>query len=321
MSTKSALRADLDAEDRKTLAEDRKRMERLGKGSQLDDWLAFGPGLLIRRRLAKNIAGLAETDPAKGHRYSRAFKEQMEMDGLYDRTTKSDVMKSTFTAVLWFYDDEKLEERRREILEEIRRNMTPGQRARFNSPISAQQRVLDELRTRGLAPAKKPRAPKPANDLDQANARIVELEEELKSARSIAPVTDIAEHAAEPTDQVGTTVDLQAYLEKRVNADGPSIPSTGSPSSADPVPSNSAERKVLRRKKRAQRSGCSAVRPPSKTPKRRFTDVTTRPRKAWRSFRVRPKRSCPRSAGSSKRCDRACSASSHHRDRSASKIG
>ena len=203
MSTKSALRADLGAEDRKTLAEDRKRMEKLGKGSQLDDWLAFGPGLLIRRRLAKNIAGLAETDPAKGHRYSRAFKQQMEMDGLYDRTTKSDLMKSTFTAVLWFYDDEKLEERRREILEEIGRNMTPGQRARFNSPISAQQRVLDELRTRGLAPAKKPRAPKPANDLDQANARIVELEEELKSARSIAPVTDIAEHAAKPTDPVG----------------------------------------------------------------------------------------------------------------------
>ena len=246
MRTKSALRADLGVEDRKTLAEDRKRMERLGKGSQLDDWLAFGPGLLIRRRLAKNIAGLAETDPAKGHRYSRAFKQQMEMDGLYDRTTKSDVMKSTFTAVLWFYDDEKLEERRREILEEIRRNMTPGQRARFNSPISAQQRVLDELRTRGLARAKKPRAPKPANDLDQANARIVELEEELKSARSIAPLTDIAEHAAEPTDPMVTTVDSQAYLEKRVNADGPSIPSTGSPSLADPQ-SSSAEPPGLRR--------------------------------------------------------------------------
>ncbi len=136
MSTKSALRADLDAEDRKTLAEDRKRMER--QGSQLDDWLAFGPGLLIRRRLAKNIVGLAETDPAKSHRYSRGFKEQMEMDGLYDRTTKSDVMKSTFTAVLWFYDDEKLEEGRREILEEIRRNMTPSvpgstRRSRLNS--------------------------------------------------------------------------------------------------------------------------------------------------------------------------------------------
>jgi hypothetical protein len=150
------------------------------------------------------------------------------------------VMKSTFTAVLWFYDDEKLEERRREILEEIRRNMTPGQRARFSSPISAQQRVLDELRTRGLAPAKKPRAPKPANNLDQANARIVELEEELKSARSIALVTDIAEHAAEPTD-------LQAHLEKRVNADGPSIPSTGSSSPADQVSSNTAEPSALRR--------------------------------------------------------------------------
>ena len=108
MSTKSALRADLDAEDRKTLAEDRKRMERLGKGSH-----------------------------AKGHRYSRAFKEQIEMDGLYDRTTKSHVMKSTFTAVLWFYDDEKLEERRREILEEIRRNMTPGQRGRFSAVAPA----------------------------------------------------------------------------------------------------------------------------------------------------------------------------------------
>jgi hypothetical protein len=29
------------------------------------------------------------------------------MDGLYDRTTESDVMKSTFTAVLWFYDATK----------------------------------------------------------------------------------------------------------------------------------------------------------------------------------------------------------------------
>src|ERR1700675_1434402 len=68
-----------------------------GKGSQLDDWLAFAPGLLIRRRLAKNIPGVAETAPSKGHRSSRDFKEQMEMDGLYDRTTESDVMKSTFT--------------------------------------------------------------------------------------------------------------------------------------------------------------------------------------------------------------------------------
>jgi hypothetical protein len=54
-------------------------------------------------------------------------------------------MKSTFTAVLWFYDDEKLEERRREILEEIRRNMTPGQRARFNSPaLAARPSVIEQ---------------------------------------------------------------------------------------------------------------------------------------------------------------------------------
>ena len=86
--------------------------------------------------MPRTSPGSPETDPAKGHRYSRAFKEQMEMDG-HDRTTKSDVMKSTFTAVLWFYDDEKLEERRREILEEIRRNMTPGQRGRFSAVAPA----------------------------------------------------------------------------------------------------------------------------------------------------------------------------------------
>src|SRR6202795_3120862 len=118
MSHSGALRADLDAEDRKTLAEDRKRMERLGKGSQLDDWLAFGPGLLIRRRLAKNIAGFARWTVST-------------------TAPPSHVMKSTFTAVLWFYDDEKLEERRREILEEIRRNMTPGQRGRFSAVAPA----------------------------------------------------------------------------------------------------------------------------------------------------------------------------------------
>src|ERR1700674_1641817 len=59
MSTKRALPTALDAQDRKTLAEDRKRMERLGKRGRLDDWLAVGPGLLIRRRLATSIAGLA----------------------------------------------------------------------------------------------------------------------------------------------------------------------------------------------------------------------------------------------------------------------
>ena len=65
MRTKSALRADLDAEDRKTLAEDRKRMERLSKGSQLDDWLAFGPGLLIRLRQGERPRRQLSHDPRR----------------------------------------------------------------------------------------------------------------------------------------------------------------------------------------------------------------------------------------------------------------
>jgi hypothetical protein len=49
-----------------------------------------------------------------------------------------------------------------------------------------------------------------AIDLATGQTRMIEVvtvdavEEELKSVRSIAPVTDIAEHAAEPTDPVVT---------------------------------------------------------------------------------------------------------------------
>jgi len=42
----------------------------MGSGAHLDDWLAYGPGLLIRRRLAMRIAYVNRPE-GKGYARSR----------------------------------------------------------------------------------------------------------------------------------------------------------------------------------------------------------------------------------------------------------
>ena len=69
----------------------------MGAGSHLDDWLAYFPGLAIRRRLAMR---LAFTNKPEGKGYAQAFGELMKADGLLDPTVKT-----AFTAVLWLGDD------------------------------------------------------------------------------------------------------------------------------------------------------------------------------------------------------------------------
>jgi hypothetical protein len=201
---------------RAVLAEDRKRMTKLGKGGQLDEWLAFGPGLMIRRELAQDIAG---TQDLKSIKYKRAFKAQMEVDGLYDATTTNNTMKAIFTAVLFFH--EELAQRRLDVLAEIRRDMTDGERARLNSPITARQKVEKVLRERGLMEAAKPRAktaPKaaidPDSEVDQLKARNNELTEELQNARSAQPahegIVDDESTFVDPLE--GKPVDAQVAL-------------------------------------------------------------------------------------------------------------
>jgi hypothetical protein len=104
--------------------------------------------------------------------------------------------------------------------------------------FSASKDGKDVFKARGIEP--KPRAPKPTEDevrrdLVDTKARLEEVEQERDSALEKVRRFEAADSAAEPTAPVVTTVDLQAHLEKRVNADGPSLPSTGSPSSADPA--------------------------------------------------------------------------------------
>ena len=108
----------------------------MGAGSHLDDWLSYYPGLAIRRRLAMRMAF---TNKPEGKGYAQAFAELMKADGLLDP-----VVKTSFTAVLWLGDDPE----RMKILRELREAMTPGQRSRLNSPISARQRVEAILQAR-----------------------------------------------------------------------------------------------------------------------------------------------------------------------------
>jgi hypothetical protein len=46
------LQTELPQEDREVLAEDKERWHRMGAGQHLSDWLAYAPGLRIRRKLA-----------------------------------------------------------------------------------------------------------------------------------------------------------------------------------------------------------------------------------------------------------------------------
>jgi hypothetical protein len=118
----------LTASERNVLAEDGARWKRLGNGAHLDDWLAFGPGLMIRRRMAMRIAFVNKPE---GKGYAQAFAALIHLDGLHSMD------KTSFSAVLWLHDaPERLKK-----LRDIRDIMTVGQRARLNSPISAWQKV------------------------------------------------------------------------------------------------------------------------------------------------------------------------------------
>jgi hypothetical protein len=120
------------------LAEDRERWQRMSKGAHLDDWLAYGPGFMLRRHIAQRIA---HVNQPKGRGYNEAFAALLEKDGLHTMGIPS------ITAVLWLHDDPE----RLQILEEIRDVMTAGERARLNSPITARQRVEKILKVRRAA--------------------------------------------------------------------------------------------------------------------------------------------------------------------------
>lgn len=135
MTVEDIRQTELTSSERTVLAEDIDRWKRMGAGGHLDDWLAYGPGLMIRRRLAMKIAYVNKPE---GKGYASAFGELMKLDGLHTMD------KTSISAVLWLNDEPE----RMSILREIRTTMTVGERARLNSPISARQRVEKMLKVR-----------------------------------------------------------------------------------------------------------------------------------------------------------------------------
>jgi hypothetical protein len=129
---------ELTAGELQVLAEDRERWKRMGAGAHLDEWMNYGVGLLIRRRLAMR---LAHTNAPEGRGYNIEFGRLMLHDGL---NWQDNTVKNAMGAVLWLHDVPE----RIAVLREIRETMTPGERARLNSPISARQRVEKVMRAR-----------------------------------------------------------------------------------------------------------------------------------------------------------------------------
>jgi len=143
MAIEDIKRTDLTQNERDVLAADTERWKHMGAGAHLQDWLNFYTGLDIRRRLAMR---LAHTNQPAGRGYNEMFSTLMREDGI-DTADKSAM--TAFTAVMWLNEDPE----RLTILREILNAMTPGQRARLNSPISARQRVEGVLKARAKGEA------------------------------------------------------------------------------------------------------------------------------------------------------------------------
>jgi hypothetical protein len=212
---------ELSVNERTVLAEDAERWRRLGAGEHLDDWLAFAPGLMIRRTLAMRIAFVNRPE---GRGYAQAFSQLLERDGLdtMDRTTIS--------ALLWLQEDPQ----RLTVLREIRDSMTMGERSRLNSPISARQRVEKLLKARANGSEDKLIASPVARYREQIaeqDREIAALKARLARAQEAGSlfdlkrdtVNDIAEAIVEtvpPTRSVSIANSIKAKLKAKMKPAG-----------------------------------------------------------------------------------------------------
>lgn len=195
MSIENIKRDELTASEREVLEEDKKRWRRMGTGAHLDEWLAYGPGIAIRRRLAMR---LAVTNRPEGKAYIGYYNELLRDDGF---NTKDGKLMSSLTAVQWLQEDAE----RLNILREVRETMTPGERSRLNSPISAKQRVLAVLKAREGGTEDKLKTSPVAilkRSLVEREHKIAHLEEQL-AASGAGSLFDLKHDSAE---DIGTVI-------------------------------------------------------------------------------------------------------------------
>lgn len=210
MSIDTIKQTELTASEREVLAADRERWLHMGGGGHLDDWLAYGPGLMIRRRLAMR---LAYTNRPEGKRYAQAFGELMRADAL-------DTMdKTSISAVLWFHDDAE----RLNILREVREAMSPGERSRLNSPISARQRIEKILKARAGDTEERLRVSPVAiykQQVNEQNREIAHLRERLAAAENDTSLFDLRRDSAEQIVRVLTDPSVISAHKAKAIANG-----------------------------------------------------------------------------------------------------
>jgi len=185
------IREELSEQEREVLAADGARWKQLGAGQHLDDWLAFGPGLMIRRQLAMK---LAHSNKPEGRRYSEAFNLLMRQDGL------DSIPKGAISAILWLHDPE-----RRKVLDEIRAEMTDGERARLNSPITARQRVETAIKA---AKTETPPPPKASlrTQLADKDRKIDMLTARLQEAEAAADAGSLFDLKSDTADDIASAI-------------------------------------------------------------------------------------------------------------------
>jgi hypothetical protein len=178
-TVKDLIHDELPQEDRNILAEDRKRWQRMGAGAHLSDWMAYAPGLYIRRRLAMKIN---HTNRPQGRGYVETYSQLLRHDG-FDTTDKA--LMNNLTSVAWLNDAPE----RVRVLREITETMTPGERARLNSPVTARQRVEKIIKARGDGTEERIRT-SPVAVLKEANVKLEHEVEDLKEKLAAAETRD-----------------------------------------------------------------------------------------------------------------------------------
>jgi hypothetical protein len=142
MTIEALEQTDLDDKERTSIELASALWKRLGDGAQLDEWLTLIGPLQSGRRLAMRVA---HTNQPQGRGYNEAFGawRQLRFPGL--GTT-------VVSCLLWLGDDPQ----RQIALAELRRAMTPDQRAKLNSPITARQKVEKMLKPKAEGDDDKP---------------------------------------------------------------------------------------------------------------------------------------------------------------------
>jgi hypothetical protein len=138
MTIQQIIQTELTLSERERLDRDVELLKHLGAGAHLDEWLSLYDGLAIRRRLAMRIA---HANRPEGKGYALAMSQLYTDAGV---NVKDKALMTSLGAVLWIGDKPE----HVTILREMREAMTPGERSRLNSPISARQRVEKVLKER-----------------------------------------------------------------------------------------------------------------------------------------------------------------------------